>query len=93
MVSIKPWLQSPLVGSKEHTKTEKLSKDRGNIATKYTALWCITFPFCNIWEVELDNDDPDIKMVGHLIHDDVNEEFGQQAHQTEKPDVPEPEVD
>lgn len=43
--------------------------------------------------MELDNDDPDIKMVGHLIHDDVNEEFGQQAHQTEKPDAPEPEVD
>jgi len=43
--------------------------------------------FCNMCEVEQDEDDPIISMVTHLIPDDENEDFEGQAPQPEAPDA------
>ncbi len=44
-------------------------------------------------EVEMDEDDPIITMVTHLIPDDKNEDFDRQAPQPEAPDAPQQGVD
>ena len=73
---------------RKHTKTVKLSKGSGNIATMYTAPSYKAFStFCNMCEVEMDEDDPIITMVTHLIPDDENEDFEGQAPQPEAPDA------
>ena len=51
------------------------------------------FTFCNMCEVEMDEDDPIITMVTHLIPDDENEDFDGQAPQPEAPDAPKQGVD
>jgi len=67
---------------RQHTKTVRLTKGSGNIATMYTAPSYKAFStFCNMCEVELDEDDPIISMVTHLIPDDENEDFEEQVHQ------------
>ena len=79
---------------RRHTKTVKLSQGSGNIATMYTAPSYKAFStFCNMCEVEMDEDDPIITMVTHLIPDGKNEDFEGQAPQPEAPDAPEQGVD
>ena len=79
---------------RKHTKTVKLSKGSGNIATMYTAPSYKAFAtFCNMCEVEQDEDDPIIYMETHLIPDDENEDFEEQVHQPEAPDAPQQGVD
>jgi hypothetical protein len=79
---------------RKHTKTVRLSKGSGNIATMYTAPSYKAFStFCNMCEVEMDEDDPIISMVTHLIPDDENEDFEGQAPQPEAPDAPQQGVD
>jgi hypothetical protein len=52
----------------------------------YTApIYKAFFIFCNMCEVEMDEDDPIITMVTHLIPDDENEDFDVQAPQPEAP--------
>ena len=54
----------------------KLSQGSGNIATMYAAPSYKAFStFCNMCEVEIDEDDPIITMVTHLIPDDENEDL------------------
>lgn len=73
---------------RKHTKTVRLSKGSGNIATMYTAPSYKAFTtFCNMCEVELDEDDPIINMETHLIPDDANEDIDEQVHQPEAPDT------
>ncbi|KAI2511676.1 hypothetical protein MHU86_2742 [Fragilaria crotonensis] len=73
---------------RKHTKTVRLTKGSGNIATMYTAPSYKAFStFCNMCEVEQDEDDPIISMVTHLIPDDENEDFEGQAPQPEAPDA------
>ncbi|KAI2507331.1 hypothetical protein MHU86_7051 [Fragilaria crotonensis] len=43
--------------------------------------------FCNMCEVELDDDDPIINMETHLIPDDENEDCHEPLHQPEAPDT------
>jgi hypothetical protein len=72
----------------------KLTKGGGNIATMYTAPSYKAFStFCNMCEVEMDEDDPIITMVTHLIPDDENDDFDGQAPQPEAPDAPQQGVD
>jgi hypothetical protein len=72
----------------------KLTKGGGNIATMYTAPSYKAFStFCNMCEVEIDEDDPIITIVTHLIPDDENEDFDGQAPQPEAPDAPQQGVD
>ena len=79
---------------RKHTKTVKLSEGSGNIATMYTAPSYKAFSiFCNMCEVEMDEDDPIINMVTHLIPDDENEDCEEQVRQPEAPDAQEPGVD
>ena len=73
---------------RKFTKTVKLSKDSGNIATMYTSPSYKAFTtFCNMCEVELDEDDPIITMVNHLIPDDENEDIDEQVYQPEAPET------
>ena len=73
---------------RQHTKTVRLTKGSGNIATMYTAPSYKAFStFCNMCEVEQDEDDPIISMVTHLIPDDENEDCEGQAPQPEAPDA------
>ncbi|KAI2507483.1 hypothetical protein MHU86_6975 [Fragilaria crotonensis] len=60
----------------------------------YTALSYKAFaPFCNMCDVEQDEDDPIITMETHLIPDDENEDFEGQALQPDAPDASQQGVD
>ena len=73
---------------RKHTKTVRLSKRCGNIATMHTAPSYKAFiTFCNMCEVELDEDDPIINLETHLIPDDANEDNDEQVYQPESPDT------
>lgn len=73
---------------RQHTKTVKLNKESGNIATMYTAPSYKAFStFCNMCEVELDEDDPIISMETHLIPDHEDEDCDGPVHQPEAPDT------
>ncbi len=72
----------------------KLTKGSGNIATMYTApSYKALSTVCNMCEVEMDEDDPIITMVNHLIPDDENEDLDGQAPQPEAPDAQQQGVD
>ena len=72
----------------------KLSQGSGNIATMYTAPSYKAFStFCNMCEVKMDEDDPIITMVTHLIPDGKNEDSEGQAPKPEAPDAPQQGVD
>jgi len=79
---------------RKFTKTVRLSGDSGNVATLYTAPSFKAFStFCNMCEVERDEDDPIINMDSHLIPDDQDEDRVEQVSLPEAPDTSDQGVD